>query len=200
MWQCLSLFPNSIGSFACVVNHSDNTVSVINTSWNTVLSTVPVGEGPRGLVMDPANRCAYVTNNSSSTLSVISPPFYSTVVATVPAGGSPCLVATNPAGNFVYVVSAWGSVSVLDTTSKNIVATVPVNQPGNLAVNPAGTFAYVAIESNNNVDKIALAPPLLTCRGTLSFTSTNCVAPVHYFYRSPPAPVVWLLTPETAYL
>ena len=37
-----------------------------------------------------------------------------------------------------------GTVSVIDTATNTVVATVPVESPGGVAVNPAGTFAYVA--------------------------------------------------------
>jgi len=39
------------GQNAYVARTSDDTVSVINTSSNTVIATIPVGDRPRGVAM-----------------------------------------------------------------------------------------------------------------------------------------------------
>jgi YVTN family beta-propeller protein len=79
---------------------------------------------------------AYVTNSNSSTVSVIdtatNPP---TVVGTIAVVGSsplpsPLGVAVTPDGKHAYVVisepKTIGTVSVIDTASNIVVATVPV--------------------------------------------------------------------------
>ncbi len=41
----------------------DDTVSVIDTTTNTVIgSQIPVGDGPDGIAYDPVNKRMYVTN------------------------------------------------------------------------------------------------------------------------------------------
>ncbi len=50
------------------------------------------------------------------------------------------------------------TVSVIDTASNTVTATVPVGAgPRGVAVNPAGTFAYVANRFSNNVSVIDTA-------------------------------------------
>src|SRR5215510_7569776 len=54
-----------------VTNSNDNTVSVIDTTTNTVIATVPVGEHPLGVAVTPNGAFAYVANESSNSVSVI---------------------------------------------------------------------------------------------------------------------------------
>ena len=69
-----------------MTNSNSNTVSVINPTTNTVVATIPVGESPFGVAVNPANGLVYVTNAGSNTVSVIDPAT-NTVVATIPVGG-----------------------------------------------------------------------------------------------------------------
>lgn len=57
------------GAFAYVANSAASTVSVIDTSTNTVVSTIGVGSTPHGVVLDGV--FAYVTNEVSNTVSII---------------------------------------------------------------------------------------------------------------------------------
>lgn len=59
-------------NYAYVANNSSNTVSVINTANDAVVTTIPVGTNPWGVAVNPSGTFAYVTNNSSNTVSVIS--------------------------------------------------------------------------------------------------------------------------------
>ncbi len=61
-----------------VANTDSDTVSVINTSTNTVVATIPVGTGtylehdaPIGVAYDSLNSAVYVTNERFNTVSVI---------------------------------------------------------------------------------------------------------------------------------
>src|ERR1019366_2879897 len=68
--------------------------------------------------------------------------------------------AVNSAGTFAYVANAGSSttVSVIDTATNAVVATVPVGTtPHGVAVNPAGTFAYVTNQTSNTVSVIDTA-------------------------------------------
>lgn len=57
------------GSRAYVTSAGTNTVSVIDTATNTVVTTTPVGTGPGIVVMTARN--VYVANTGSDTVSVI---------------------------------------------------------------------------------------------------------------------------------
>jgi 40-residue YVTN family beta-propeller repeat len=64
-----SITPNS--SKVYVANFFDNTVSIIRTSDDQVIATVPVGDAPVGIAITPDGIKAYVANSGSDTVSVI---------------------------------------------------------------------------------------------------------------------------------
>lgn len=72
---------------AQVPNTNPSSVSVIDTTTNTVTATIAVGNGPAGVAFNPvvsASR-AYVTNSNDSTMSIVDTQNW-TVIATVPTG------------------------------------------------------------------------------------------------------------------
>jgi YVTN family beta-propeller protein len=64
----------------------DDTVLVIETTGNTVMTTIPVGLGPFGVAVTPDGKHVYVTNLNDHNVSVIETTG-NTVMATVPVGG-----------------------------------------------------------------------------------------------------------------
>ena len=76
----------------------------------------------------------------------------------LPAGSFPQGVAITPDGAFAYVVHAPNIVSVIDTATNTVVASVPVASSGSgIAVTPNGVFVYVANTTNNSVSVISTA-------------------------------------------
>jgi YVTN family beta-propeller protein len=151
----------SLGGVPCGVplayisNYGDNTVSVIDTSDNTVVATVPVGSGPFGVAVNPDGTRAYVTNIGDNTVSVIDTSD-NTIVAMVSVGTAPRGVAVKPDGTRVYVTNINSdTVSVIDASDNTVVATIPVpSEPRGVAVKPDGTRAYVANYGSDMVSVI----------------------------------------------
>ena len=85
---------------------------------------------------------AYIANAGSNTVSVLDTAT-NAVTATVQVGESPRGVAVSHDGTRVYVTTN-GGVSVIDTASTSVIATVPARGGMGIAVNPAGTRLYVA--------------------------------------------------------
>ncbi len=86
------------GSFAYVTNNASHTVSVINTSDNTVVGDpIPVGYSPAGVAITPDGARAYVANMGSNTVSVINTSDNTVVGDPIPVGNSPAGVAITPA-------------------------------------------------------------------------------------------------------
>jgi len=146
------------GPYAYVTNRGDNNVSVIDTSTDTVVSTIAVGTGPYGVGVSPTGTRAYIANHDSGSVSVIDTDT-NTVVATVAVGISPYGVVVNPTGTMAYVANGGSNtVSVIDTTTNTVVASVPVGSwPKGIAVNPSGTRIYVANYASNNISVINTA-------------------------------------------
>src|SRR5271170_4479347 len=103
------LFANDYHVF--VNNNNSHNVSVIDTTSNTVIATVIIGNSPEDLVITPDNSKVYVTNFSDGTVSVISTTS-NTVIATVAAGAPhPTFLAVTPDSSQVYVVTESSFVS-----------------------------------------------------------------------------------------
>jgi YVTN family beta-propeller protein len=71
--------------FAYSTNNADNNMSVIDTATNTVVATIVVGDGLRGVATHPDGSAVYVTNERSGTDLVIDTTT-NTVVSTVTLG------------------------------------------------------------------------------------------------------------------
>jgi uncharacterized repeat protein (TIGR01451 family) len=115
--------------FAYITNAGSDTVSVIDTSTNTVTATVPVGNTPSGVAVTPDGAFVYVTNQFGDNVSVIDTST-NTVTAIVPVGDRPFGVAVTPNGALVYVANQGNvdsdTVSVIDTSTNMVVDTVTV--------------------------------------------------------------------------
>jgi len=122
----LVAIPAQAQARAYVTDQGSNTVSVIDTSTNTVVATIPVAGGPSGVAITPDGTRAYVTNANSNTVSVINTST-NTVVATIPVGVFPVGVAITPDGTRAYVANFRSdTVSVIDTATNTVVATILV--------------------------------------------------------------------------
>jgi YVTN family beta-propeller protein len=124
-------------------------------SAQTVVATVTVGSFPFGVAVNSTTNRIYVTNATSSTVSVIDGAT-NTVVATVPVGNTPYQVDVNPSTNRIYVAnSVSNDVSVINGATNTVVATVPVgSQPLSVAVNSSTNRIYVSSWGSDNVSVI----------------------------------------------
>jgi YVTN family beta-propeller protein len=144
------------------VTNVSGTVSVINTSNNSVVATIPVGRFPSGVAITPDGTRIYVTNIFNS-ISVIDAAT-NRVVATIPSSQFPTGIAITPDGTRAYVVNQFvtnqgtNTVSVINTMTSAIVATIPVGLgPSQIAITPDGTRAYVPNQQDFTISVIDTA-------------------------------------------
>ena len=178
------------GRFVYVINYVDGnpgtgTMSIIQTSNNTVIGTVTGFSGPFGIAITPNGKYAYITNFGSnnfapigSTVSVVKLS-NNTIVDTIDVGIQPSGIAITPDGRFVYVTnyntlyagsdftdltSGQGTVNIIDTKTNLVVSpTIVVGQsPDAIAISPNGRNAYVSNYVSNTVSVIAL--PSKNCK------------------------------------
>jgi len=165
-WTAPQLFSTGLvdvnPTYAYVVNHGTDDVSVINIYTNNIVSTISVGASPYGIAITPNGLYAYVTNEGSANVSVINTAT-NTVVNTITVGTSPTNVAITPNGLYAYVVN-YGSknISVIDTATNTVVNTIivgtsPYTSPYNIAITPDGKYAYVTNISSNYVSVINIS-------------------------------------------
>jgi gliding motility-associated-like protein len=144
--------------FAYIANQFSNNVSVVNTTTNTVVATVPVGAHPTGVAASADGNSVYITNNGDNTVSVINTAT-NTVSATIPVGAAPYGICVSPDGNRVYVANQnSGSISVISTTTNTLIATVTVGSgPYGIAISPDGTRVYCANMNDATMSEINTA-------------------------------------------
>lgn len=126
---------------AYVTNANSDTVSVIDTATDTVITTIAVGDRPEGVAVLPNGTRVYVVNSLDGTVSVINTAT-NIVVATVPVGGDPRSVTVTPDGTRAWV-SGYSGTTVIDTATNTVVGTVAA-LPSSLdvAFSPNGSRAY----------------------------------------------------------
>ncbi len=134
-----------------VANLDSNSVSVVDTTTNTVTATVALRiSAPIGLVSSPDGARIYVTGviGSGSGVDVIDTSA-NAVIATVPlpAISSAALPVITPNGQHLYVPDRnSGTVTVIDT-AKNAITGSPISVGSScaaLAITPDGTSIYAA--------------------------------------------------------
>jgi YVTN family beta-propeller protein len=151
LWGALALVlafsarPAEATPFAYVVNESDGTVSVMDTTTNKVVATVTVGGSPTGVAVTPDGKHVYVANNANV---LVIDTSNNTVVGTpITVGNGPVAVAVTPKnGQYVYVANSnlSNTVSVIDTATNTVVDTINVGgSPAGVAVTQDGKHAYV---------------------------------------------------------
>jgi YVTN family beta-propeller protein len=145
-------------STAYVTNTGSNSVSVIDTSTNTVKMTIGVGRSPVSEAVSantPNGVRLYVVNSGSNSVSVIDPST-NTVVATVAVGAVPGQVLVAPNGKKAYVANTnSASVSVIDTGTNQVVATIGVGAlPAQMAIGSDGNRLYVTDSGSHSVSVI----------------------------------------------
>jgi YVTN family beta-propeller protein len=83
----------------------------------------------------------YVSNDDNNTAVVIDATTLSRI-ATVPIGNDSQGLGISPDGTRLYVTAS-GGVTVIDTVSNGVLATIPIVGPWGVAFSPTGTYAYV---------------------------------------------------------
>ena len=152
------------GTRIYVANTSDDTVSVINGTTNTLVATVPVGAAPGGVAVAPDGDSVYIANINDGTLSIIVAKT-DTITATVTIPGGVFALAVTPNGRRLYITSPIDTVSVLDTASNAVIATINTGTtstgagslPSGVAVSPDGSKVYVALYASAAVAVIDTA-------------------------------------------
>ncbi|WP_063003892.1 YncE family protein [Nocardia salmonicida] len=62
---------DSASNTAYVANREDHTVSMIDTTSNTVVATIDIGGKPQGVAVDPRTQNVYVTGSERGTVIVL---------------------------------------------------------------------------------------------------------------------------------
>lgn len=154
--------PAPCAVFAYVSNTGSDNISVIDTSTNTVVATLPSLEsGPSGVAINPAGTRAYVANSSGLNPSVsVVDTFHNWIFYVIlnGIGIDPVGLAVTPDGSRVYVANqgnGYSTLSIIDTSTNAVVGAVSgLVYPYGVAVKPDGTRVYVTSMGAQNVSVI----------------------------------------------
>lgn len=172
------------GAFVYVINYVDGnpgtgTISVIRTSDNTVVNTIPGFSGPFAIAITPDGKYAYVTNFGSNNFAPIGTTVSvvdlnsNVVIGTINLAIQPSGIAITPDGRFAYasnyntlyagsgftdLTAGQGTVNIIDTATNTVIPpTIAVGQsPDAVAISSNGEYAYVTNYTSNTVNVIAL--------------------------------------------
>ena len=102
---------------------------VVDALARRVVDSVAVGLHPALITHSPDDKTLYVANGGAHSVSVLDighDPAHPTVRATVPVTGYPHGIAVTPDGRYVVVANTLGKdLSVIDTTTLKVIATIP---------------------------------------------------------------------------
>ena len=131
-----------------VANYVAGTVSVLDGTKHTTVSTVKVEGHPSGIAVNTVTNRIYIGNGLNNLLTIIDGAT-NTVVATVPVGGKPTHVAVNPVTNRIYLACHQDqTLRIIDGTTNTVLVTSKLNaNPRGLAVNTTTDRVYLALDT-----------------------------------------------------
>jgi YVTN family beta-propeller protein len=112
--------------FVYVTNYSSNTLSVVDVNHKTVVRTLPVGNHPTDVAVDPVSRKVYVVELDGHDLWTVNGP-YGTLIQRIQLGGSLTAVTVDPKTSVAYLVDRdHGRMVGLDPTTYSLTWSAPV--------------------------------------------------------------------------
>ncbi len=146
------------------VNQNDGTVSVIDTTTNTVVgSPITVGSQPFFIATTPDGKQLYVPNSGDTTVSVID--VATSAVSTITVGSGP---GSGPSYAAFTATKAYvtnfndGTVSVINLADQTVPTTITVgSQPSFIATTPDGSQVYVLNAGDGTVSVISTASDMV---------------------------------------
>ena len=153
---------SSRGELYVIQASNTNALVVIDESTNNKKAEVNLNYYPSEITMNQNTSKLYVANNESNSISKIDASTFDLMSSTINSAGIPVSMAVNPNTNRIYVASLntssmlsqpnvgagltlpSGFVSVVDGSTDQELANIPLVSPSALAINPDTNIIYVA--------------------------------------------------------
>jgi YVTN family beta-propeller protein len=138
-----------------VTNGASDTVSVINTKTNRILSNISVGATPNDVDINTADKILYVANLGSNTVSIID-TLTNKVISNTIVGRTPAAIRGDPNDEFLFTANRDSdTVSVINTENYQWLLNIGVGTlPVGLAVNTVTHTLYVVNSGSNTISII----------------------------------------------
>jgi YVTN family beta-propeller protein len=172
-----TMYMTNIGQTGCTLHVGcvpavarPSTVTVINTTTNSVIGNIPVGLDPFGIAYDPIHHTMYVANSGSNTVSIINTTTNSVIANPVTGNNNATGIAYEPIHHRMYMThnhdmlysyyKNWhhkGSVTAISTAPPYTVIGRPVPadvDPFLIAYDPLHQRMYVTYLDSDKVSVI----------------------------------------------
>jgi len=160
------------GAHRLYIAHNSR-VEVVDSATGKPLGAITGLKSTHGIALNPDGKVGYITDGAGNAIVVFNRADFS-VKATVAAGTNPDGVSFEPSTKTVWAFNGRSSnVSVLDTSSNSVVATVPLpGKPEFPEVDEHGSL-FVNIEDKNEIVKLDAA----TRKAVATWPLTGCESP-----------------------
>jgi YVTN family beta-propeller protein len=148
-------YPSDFRQYAWITNGGSNSVTVLDLVNMQQAGTIPVGEDPTAIAVNPKNDEVYVANSDGASVSVIDAKT-NRVTATIAVHREPSSIDVDGDGARAYVANAGSdNVSVIDLKIWHEIATVSAGEePAAVRIAPDGNTLVVANGGSNSVSVI----------------------------------------------
>lgn len=145
-------YPENFREYAWVTNGGGRSVTVLDLVNMRTASTIPVGDRPVAVAVNPAKNEVYVANAGSGTVSVLSAA-ENRMAATIAVHREPVSIDVDKDGQRAYVANAGSNnVSVIDLERRREIAVVGVGEsPAEVKVSPDGKTLVVTNRRGGSV-------------------------------------------------
>jgi YVTN family beta-propeller protein len=173
------------GRFLWVSVQGEGVVKLMDTNSNTVVGVIPAGPIPRGIAFTPDGSRAYVADFGSNTVAVIE-AFGRSLTGFVTVGSSPWNLGITPKG-IAYVANfVDNTISVFDTSTNLVTATLPARQgPADVLVNATARprILNYSFQTFDPPGSVGTTPRGLNNRGQNVGTFQDSAGVVHGYLR-----------------
>jgi len=161
-----------------VPNYTNHTVSVVQTSNNTVIATPAVGASPHDISISPDGNYVFATNNIGKTISVIRTSDNLVVKTLLSMGNAPQGSVVTPDNAYLYATTGNGvglvGVNVVDITDADpnnwaiceSISDASFIGPVGAAVTPDGNYVYIANSDGLSATEVTVIDTSTVCHPT----------------------------------
>ncbi len=132
------------------VSQLNDTISVIDTSVNSVVHTIPIGS-PRQIAVSPDGESLYVTSFTVTNVNIYSTST-NTYQSYIDIGSGTRIIAINAAGDLAYIVTNSYRIFVVNLQDNSTIATITgLGTIVDLIFSTDGTKVYIASDTTERI-------------------------------------------------